>query len=74
MNTQGLQQILTTIFMLLAIAAIVVFFVLNDRIWFYSLGISAVVIRLVQYGIKIVERRKRRKRKIDFDFENDKSK
>lgn len=60
--------------MLLAIAAIVVFFVLNDRIWFYSLGISAVVIRLVQYGIKIVERRKRRKRKIDFDFENDKSK
>lgn len=73
MNIQSLQQLLTIIFMLLAVAAIVVFFVTANRTLFYILGVIAVVIRLVQYGIRWVDRNKRRGKKVDFDFENDKN-
>lgn len=73
MNNTPLQQLLTIIFMLLAVAAILVFFVVENRVLFYTLGGIAVVIRLVQYGIRLFGGGRRKRNKVDFDFENDKN-
>lgn len=47
------DEILTLLFMLLAIAAVVCFFVAS-RAAFYGCGGSAVVIRLVQYLLRYI--------------------
>lgn len=47
-----LDEILTLIFMVLAIAAVVCFFAVSDRIVFYSLAGSAVVLRIIQYVLR----------------------
>lgn len=64
-----LDQLLTVLFMLLAVAAIVIFFVVADRSWFYRLGIAAVVIRLFQYGRRwVVKSKRRRERASELDI------
>lgn len=44
-----LDELLTLIFMILAIAAVICFFAVSDRSWFLSLGGIAVVMRIIQY-------------------------
>lgn len=61
----ALDQLLTTIFMLLAIAAIVIFFVSSNRTPFYLLGGIAVVLRLLQYALRLFRPKKQRKHAID---------
>ncbi|MDD7437899.1 MAG: hypothetical protein PUK66_03560 [Bacteroidales bacterium] len=59
----NLDQLLTVLFMLLAVVAIVVFFVVEERTWFYRLGVIAVAIRLFQYGWRWTAKHKRRREK-----------
>ncbi len=47
-----LDEILTLLFMLLAIGAVVCYFAVSDRIVFYSLGGAAVLLRVVQYVLR----------------------
>ena len=46
------DEFLTFIFMLLAIAAVVCFFAVDNRVVFLSLGGLAVVVRLVHYALR----------------------
>ncbi len=46
------DELLTVLFMILAIAAVVCFFALSDRTWFLALGGVAVVLRVVQYVMR----------------------
>lgn len=59
--SDNLDQLLTVVFMLLAVGAIVLFFVLSDRTLFYWIGGVAVALRLFQYGRRVVVKRKIRK-------------
>lgn len=43
------DELLTLLFMIMAIAAVICFFAVSDRVWFLSLGGSAVILRIVQY-------------------------
>ncbi|MDL2255281.1 hypothetical protein LJC44_04140 [Parabacteroides sp. OttesenSCG-928-G06] len=48
-----LDELFTLLFMVLAIAAVVCFFVMrDDRAWFLALGGIAVVLRVVQYVMR----------------------
>lgn len=68
MKEDSLDQLLTTIFMLLAIAAIVVFFVVANKVWFYSIGGVAIALRIFQYIRRGVLRRKRVKRASEIEI------
>lgn len=59
--SDSIDQLLTAVFMLLAVAAIVIFFVVSSRIPFYWVGGIAVAIRLFQYGRRVVVKKKVRK-------------
>lgn len=48
------DELLTGLFMLLAIAAIVCFFTLEGRGWFMGLAGAAVVLRVVQYILRYI--------------------
>ncbi len=52
MRGSKLDEIMTLVFMLLAIAAVVCFFVVKDRAVFLALGGIAVVIRIIQYALR----------------------
>jgi hypothetical protein len=47
-----IDDILSLIFILLAVAAGVCFFVVNDRMAFWAVGGVAVVFRLIQYALR----------------------
>jgi len=47
-----MDELLTLIFMLLAISAVVCYFAVTNRIWFLSLGGVAVVMRVAQYVLR----------------------
>jgi len=51
-RNSGLDELLTGLFMLMAIAAIVCFFAMEGRSWFMGLGGAAVVLRVVQYILR----------------------
>lgn len=44
-----MDELLTLLFMLLAIAAVICFFAMDNRTWFLALGGIAVVLRVIQY-------------------------
>lgn len=68
-TNDSLDQLLTVIFMLLAVVAIVIFFVIEERTWFYRIGGIAVALRLFQYGRRWLVKSKRRKDRIsDLDI------
>ncbi|MDR0429677.1 MAG: hypothetical protein LBH58_04270 [Tannerellaceae bacterium] len=46
------DELLTLIFMILAIAAVICYFAVSNRVVFLSLAGTAVVLRLVQYAIR----------------------
>jgi membrane-bound ClpP family serine protease len=46
------DEVLTLLFMLLAIAAIICYFAVTERLVFLILGGFAVVLRLVQYALR----------------------
>lgn len=46
------DELLTLIFMVFAIAAVICYFAVSNKMVFFSLGGAAVVIRLVQYAIR----------------------
>lgn len=53
----SIESIVTAIFMLLAVAAVVVYFVLpSNRVLFYTLGGVAIVIRIGQYLYRLFAR------------------
>lgn len=51
-----LDELLTALFMIMAIAAVVCFFALEGRTWFLGLGGAAVVLRVVQYVLRYIGR------------------
>lgn len=53
-RNSGWDDLLTAIFMILAIAAVVCFFAMDDRGWFMGLAGAAVVLRIVQYVLRYV--------------------
>jgi Ca2+/Na+ antiporter len=50
------DEILTLVFMLLAIAAVVCYFAVDSRIPFLCCGGIAVVLRIVQYALRFFSR------------------
>ena len=48
------DELLTVLFMIMAIAAVVCFFALEGRGWFMGLGGAAVVLRVVQYVLRYI--------------------
>ncbi len=46
------DEVLTLVFMLLAIAAVVCYFAVSNKMIFFMLGGAAVIIRLVQYALR----------------------
>ena len=50
-----IDEILTLLFMLLAIAAIVCYFAVSDRSVFLYCGGAAIVLRLVQYVARFIK-------------------
>lgn len=68
MRQDSIDQLLTTLFMLLAVAAMVVYFVVEKRVWFYSVGGIAIALRIFQYIRRAVIRRKRIPRATDIDI------
>lgn len=48
----GLDELLTVLFMLLAIAAVVCFFAMDGRGWFMGLAGAAVVLRIIHYVLR----------------------
>jgi len=46
------DEILTLLFMILAIAAVICYFAVSDRTVFLSCGGAAIVLRLVQYALR----------------------
>lgn len=69
-DRNALDQLLTALFMLLAIGAIVIFFVTPNRTLFYIVGGVAVVLRLIQYAMKLFRPKRRAKRAIDLMNDN----
>lgn len=65
------DTLLTSLFMLLALAAVVLYFAIpDDKTWFFVAGGVAIAIRLAQYIYKLLhpEKKKRRRRdRIDDD-------
>ncbi|MDO5017565.1 MAG: hypothetical protein Q4E10_04285 [Porphyromonas sp.] len=59
--SDSIDQLLTAVFLLLAVAAFVIFFVVSDRTPFFWLGGIAVALRLFQYGRRVFVKRKARK-------------
>jgi len=53
-RNSGLDELLTALFMLMAIGAIVCFFAMEDRSWFLGLGGGAVVLRVIQYVLRYI--------------------
>ncbi|WP_187117232.1 hypothetical protein [Parabacteroides bouchesdurhonensis] len=49
-----IDEILTLLFMLLAIAAVICYFAVSDRTVFLYCGGSAIVLRLVQYVARYI--------------------
>lgn len=54
MRGSKIDEILTLVFMLLAVAAIVCFFAVSDRSVFLYCGGAAVVLRLIQYLLRFI--------------------
>lgn len=64
MDFRQTYSLITVLFLLLAIAAMVVFFVTpKDRTWFYTLASIAIVIRIGQYIARFFFNRNLRKEK-----------
>lgn len=64
MDFRQTYSLITVLFLLLAIAAMVVFFVMpEDRTWFYTLAGIAIVIRIGQYIARFFYNRNLRKEK-----------
>lgn len=64
MDFRQTYSLITVLFLLLAIAAMVVFFVTpEDRTWFYTLAGIAIVIRIGQYIARFFFNRNLRKEK-----------
>lgn len=59
--SDSIDQLLTVLFMLVAVAAFVIFFTISDRTIFLYVGGVAVVLRLFQYGRRYYMKRKLRK-------------
>ena len=59
--SDSIDQLLTVLFMLVAVAAFVIFFTISDRTIFLYAGGVAVVLRLFQYGRRYYMKRKLRK-------------
>lgn len=58
-----IDTILTTVFMLLAIGAVVLYFAVpQDRTWFFLCGGAALVIRIGQYIWRLTRPRGKRRR------------
>ncbi|SEF40279.1 hypothetical protein [Parabacteroides chinchillae] len=49
-----IDEILTLLFMLLAIAAVICYFAVNDRSVFLYCGGAAIVLRLAQYVVRFI--------------------
>lgn len=49
-----IDELLTVIFMILAVAAIICFFAMENRAWFMGLAGGAVVMRIVQYVLRYI--------------------
>lgn len=54
MRGSKIDSILTLLFMLLAIAAVVCYFAVNDRTVFLYCGGAAICIRLIQYLMRFI--------------------
>ena len=54
MRDNKLDKILTIIFMVLAIAAVVCYFAVDDRTVFLYCGGAAIVLRLAQYVVRFI--------------------
>ncbi|MDO5036641.1 MAG: hypothetical protein Q4D93_06745 [Porphyromonas sp.] len=54
---KGIDDLLNVIFLLLAVAAFVVFFVVPSRTPFYILGGIAIVFRIAQYILRAIARK-----------------
>jgi len=52
MRGSKLDEILTLLFMILAVGAVVSFFALNSRVVFMYFGGAAVILRIVQYALR----------------------
>lgn len=64
--SDSLDQLLTVLFLLLAVAAFVIFFVVADRTPFYWVGGVAVALRLFQYIRRgVIKRRERKKSRLE---------
>lgn len=59
--SDSIDQLLTVLFMLVAVAAFVIFFTISDRTIFLYVGGVAVVLRLFQYGRRYYMKLKLRK-------------
>lgn len=55
MRGSKLDEIMTLIFMILAIGAVICFFVVNNRMVFLGFGGTAVILRLVQYVLRFIK-------------------
>lgn len=49
-----IDELLTVIFMIMAIAAVVCFFALEGRGWFMGLAGTAVILRILQYVLRYI--------------------
>lgn len=54
MEQEKIYKVLTTVFLLLAIATVAVYFLSADRTYFYYCGGAALFVRLVQYFMKFL--------------------
>ena len=61
--SDSIDQLLTVLFMLVAVVAFVIFFTISDRTIFLYVGGVAVVLRLFQYGRRYYMKRKLRKKR-----------
>ncbi len=52
MEKQKIGQILTLVFYTLAVAALASYFFIPDRVWFFTLGFSAIGVRVVTYFLR----------------------
>jgi len=56
MRGSKLDEIMTLLFMVLAVASVVVVFITNNRGYFLAVAGVAVVIRLIQYVLRFVKK------------------